>query len=131
MTHSFWIKLLLLIAGLVGAGVGFSILFMPVGFHASAGITLGDNHSLMSEVRAPGAVLLVAGLFISAAAFVRRWQGAALWLSATLYGSYGLARLYSVAVDGVPHDTLLAALALELVIGGLAGLAIVRTRAVA
>lgn len=117
MSHSIRIKLLLLTSGLVSAGVGFAVLFLPVGFHASAGIVLGGNLSLMSEMRAPGALLLAAGGFILASVIVARWQYAAALVSAAVFLSYGLARIYSVVVDGMPHEILLMAAGVELFVG--------------
>jgi len=131
MTHSIWTKLMLFVAGAIAAGIGLSGLVWPVAFHASAGIALGDNPSLMSEMRAPAAMLLAAGGFILASVRVARWRPAAIRVSAAVYLSYGLARLYSLSVDGAPDGMLLAAAAIELVIGAVCGAMILRTRAVA
>jgi len=90
-------------------GIGLTALIWPVAFHASSGIVLGDNPSLMSEVRAPAAALLAAGGFILASLWVVDWRPAAIRVSAVVYLTYGLARLYSIAVDGVPDGTLLMA----------------------
>jgi len=131
MTHSIWTKLMLFVAGVIAAGVGLAGLVWPVAFHASSGIALGDNPSLMSEVRAPAAMLLAAGGFILAAVPVARWRPAAIRVSAAVYLTYGLARLYSLAVDGTPDGILLAAAAIELIIGAISGAMILRSRAVA
>ncbi|MDF1716465.1 MAG: DUF4345 domain-containing protein [Antarcticimicrobium sp.] len=117
MSYSIRIKLLLLTSGLVSAGVGFAVLFLPVGFHAGSGIVLGGNLSLMSEMRAPGALLLAAGGFILASVVVARWQYAATLVSAAVFLSYGLARIYSIVADGMPHETLLTAAGVELFVG--------------
>ncbi len=131
MTHSFWTKVMLFLAGAIAAGIGLAGLIWPVGFHASSGITLGDNPSLMSEVRAPAAMLLAAGGFVLASVGVARWRPAAIRVSAAVYLTYGLARIYSLAVDGAPDDMLLTAAALELVFGGIFGWMILRSRRVA
>ncbi|WP_165978932.1 DUF4345 domain-containing protein [Antarcticimicrobium luteum] len=129
MTHSFWTNFILFLAGAVAAGIGLAGLIWPVAFHASSGIVLGDNPSLMSEVRAPAAALLVAGGFILASVRVARWRPAAIRVSAAVYLTYGLARVYSIAVDGAPDGMLLMAAAVELIIGGICGMMILRSRA--
>jgi len=130
MLHSFWAKTLLFLAGVIAIAVGAAGLFWPVTFHASSGISLGDNASLLSELRAPAAMLLLAGGFILGAAFVARWRLAAIWVSAALYLAYGLTRVFSIALDGVPHDTLLMAGGLELAVGGICALMIWKSRTV-
>ena len=130
MLQSFWTKTLLFLAGAIAIAVGVAGLFWPVAFHASSGIALGDNASLMSEMRAPAAMLLLAGGFVSGSVFVARWRPAAIWVSAALYLAYGLTRVFSVALDGVPHDTLLMAGGLELAVGGVCAMMIWKTRAV-
>ena len=131
MTHSFSTKFMLFLAGAIAAGIGLAGLVWPVAFHASSGIVLGDNPSLMSEVRAPAAMLLAAGGFILASVAVARWRPAAIRVSAAVYLTYGLARLYSLAVDGAPDSILLMAAAAELVIGGICGWMILRSRVAA
>ena len=82
MTNSLGTIFMLLLAGAVAAGVGVAGVIWPVAFHASSGIVLGDNPSLMSEMRAPAAALLVAGGFILASVWVVRWRPAAIGVSA-------------------------------------------------
>lgn len=59
-----------LISGLVGVGVGGTILLAPAGFHATNSIDLGGQISLLNEVRAGGGALLACGVLIVSGAFV-------------------------------------------------------------
>jgi len=62
-------------------------------------------------------VLVLFGLVMLAAVVIPRIRTVALWAAAILYLSYGLGRIVSVVLDGVPHVNLLAALAIEIVVG--------------
>jgi len=111
------VRSLLSISGLIATGVGAATLFAPEQFHAMSGISLEDSASLMSEIRAPGGLLLVSGLLIALGAFVSRVMFSALALSALIYLSYGVSRLWSMIVDGMPANALIQAAGLELFIG--------------
>ncbi len=112
-----YLKTLLLIAGLAGLAIGISVLFMPHPFYASSGIDLGQNPSLLSEVRAPGGALLACGLLIILGAFVDTLTFTALVVSAWMYLAYGLSRGLSIWVDGMPAPILVAAMVAEFLIG--------------
>ena len=110
-------KSILLIAALIGAVVGSAILISPVGFHGTTGIELAADASLMSEIRSPGAALLGLALVMFFGAFEARLTFTALVIGTVLYLSYGFARIFSMATDGMPHAFLIIVAALELVIG--------------
>lgn len=122
------LRVLLLVAGAIGIAVGGALLFVPVAFEASAGIMVGDDPSLLSELRAPGGALLASGVLVGMGAFVRTLTFTSMLLSAMLYLGYGVARLVSLAVDGRPATSLLMAMLLELVIGGMCLFALLATR---
>jgi hypothetical protein len=122
------LRSLLLVAGLIGATIGASLLLNPIAFQASTGITLPNNPSLLSEVRAPGGALLVSNLLITLGAFVGRLTFPATWLACGLYLSYGLSRLVSMLLDGIPETLLVHATIAELVIGGACAFALVKQR---
>ena len=128
MKNSKVLKTILILSGLLGAGIGAAILLTPAAFHGSAGIDLGGDASLLSEVRASGGMLLACGLLIMLGAFISRLTFTATLLSALLYLSYGASRLFSIAVDGMPHETLVMAAALEIVVGLICVVALVKTR---
>ncbi|MGK4007074.1 DUF4345 domain-containing protein [Sorangium sp. So ce1036] len=107
----------LLIAGLVLLGIGGATLLAPAAFHATSGIELGDSRSLLSETRAAGGSLLGSGVLIMLGAFASRLAFTATIVGAVTYVSYGLSRLLSMAVDGMPAQALVLATVVELVLG--------------
>ncbi|WP_437537650.1 DUF4345 domain-containing protein [Sorangium sp. So ce726] len=118
----------LFVSGLVLFGIGGASLVAPVAFHASSGISLGESSSLLSETRAVGGSLLGAGAVILLGAFVSRLAFTASVLGAVMYLSYGLSRLLSMAVDGMPAQELVLATAVELILGLLCVAALVAHR---
>jgi len=111
------LKTILLISGLIASAIGATILFAPDAFYASYGIELGGNLSLLNEIRASGGALLTSGLLIMSGAFVDKLTYTATVVSTLLYLSYGLSRIMSIAIDGMPVEGLIQAAALELIIG--------------
>lgn len=111
-------RITLFIAGLIALYVGAGLLFFPVAFEASSGISLGSDPALLSEVRAPGGVLLLAGLFMWLGSFRARFTETAIMSASALYLAYGLSRIVGFALDGSPGATLVAVTALELIVGG-------------
>jgi len=122
------LRSLLLVAGLIGATIGASLLLNPVAFQASTGITLPPNPSLLSEVRAPGGALLVGNLLIAAGALVQRMTLPSTVLACWLYLSYGLSRVLGMLIDGVPETLLVQATLVELLIGGACAFALLKQR---
>lgn len=128
MKHSKILKSILFLSGLIAAGIGGAILFVPETFHALNGIELGGQVSLLSEVRAPGGALLVCGLLITSGAFLAELAFTSAVLSALLYLSYGLARILSMSFDGIPAEGLVQATVLELTIGLICMFALLKYR---
>lgn len=110
-------RITLFIAGLVALYVGAGLLFAPVAFEATSGIQLGSDPALLSEVRAPGGVVLVAGLFMWLGVARGRFTGPATLVASGLYLAYGLSRLVGFVLDGSPGDMLVAVTGIELVLG--------------
>ena len=108
---------LLLISGLIAIGIGASILWTPVQFHAANGIQLGDDASLLSEIRAPGGALLALGFLMLVGTFSRSFLTASTSIAAVVFLAYGASRLFSIALDGAPGSGLIGAMVIELVIG--------------
>lgn len=107
----------LFLSGVIAAIIGAALLIDPVAFHASNGSQLHDNPNLMSEVRAPAGALFLVGAFGLTAAFRSRWAHQAARTLSAVYLSYALARLVSMAVDGLPSHGLMVATAIEFTIG--------------
>ena len=110
-------KITLLVAGALLILVGAFIVASPVDFYAANNIEIGANVSLLNELKAPAGMLLVAGLFMIVAIFVRSLADTATGLAALIYLSYAGSRLASMATDGAPAPGLVQAAALEGIIG--------------
>lgn len=118
----------LFVSGVVLLGIGGASLVAPVAFHASSGISLGESRSVLSEARAVGGSLLGVGAVVLLGAFVSRLAFTASVLGAVMYVSYGLSRLLSMAVDGLPAQELVLATVVELILGLLCVAALVAHR---
>jgi len=122
------LKAILIISGLIASGIGVAILFAPVDFYATYGIELGNNFSLLNETRASGGALLTSGLLIVSGAFVDKLAFTAVLVSTLLYLSYGLSRVMSIAIDGIPAEGIVQAAVLELITGLVCAFALVKYR---
>lgn len=120
------LRSLLVLSGLVAMGIGVSLVASPIAFHAGYGIELGDDASLLSEVRAPGGALLALGALMLAGAFSPALTLASTSIASAVYLGYGVARLVAIALDGMPDPGLVAAAVVELLIGGACAVALVR-----
>ena len=112
-------KTVLAISGLTALGVGTFILVDPHGFYASYGITLADNASLLSELRAPAAGLSMFGLLMLVSIWRTAMTPVSITLALTVFLAFPAGRIIGLAVDGLPSDGILAALAFEIVIAAL------------
>jgi hypothetical protein len=109
-------RILLLVSGTVLVLIGAMVVLAPSSFFAGNGVVLSPNPNLLSEIRAPGGLLLLAGLLILWGAFRAGFVQSALALSILVYGSYGCSRLFSMAVDGIPQASLVGAATIELLL---------------
>lgn len=80
-------------------------------------IRAAPTAGLLSETRAPGAVLLGVGAFVVCAGVRRRHLHAAAVMATLTFLGYGLARTASMVVDGSPSGSIVAATVVELVLG--------------
>jgi len=128
MKNSKVLKTILITSGLIASGIGATILFAPVAFYATYGIELDGNYSLLNEMRAPGGALLASGILIMSGAFVDKLAFTAIVVSTLLYLSYGLSRVMSIAIDGMPVEGLVQATALEIITGLFCAFALVKYR---
>ncbi len=99
--------------------IGAAILLVPHSFFAESGVTLGRDPSLLSEIRAPGGLLLASGVVVLLGAVWRSIRRRALMLAAIVYGSFGVSRLLSIAIDGMPSESLFGATGIELLLAAL------------
>lgn len=107
------------LSGLTALTIGAFILFAPHAFYAGYGITLGEDANLLSELRAPGAGLAGFGLLMLRGI----WRHAALPLgmavALTVFIAFPTGRLVGLAMDGMPSDSVIGALVVELIIAAL------------
>ena len=120
------VAVFLFIAGTILLGIGAAILLAPEAFHRANGIVLAGNASLMSEVRAPGGLLLACGLVILAGSFLFTLRHQSVALATLVYGTYGLSRMLSMSLDGMPSKGIVGATALELAIAAIGVLILTR-----
>ena len=111
------LRIVLILSGLIAAGIGGAILLNPTAFYATNGIDLGGNVSLLNEVRAAGGALLAVGILIISGAFVASLTYTSAVVAALFYLSYGASRILSFAMDGMPSEGLMQVAALEIFIG--------------
>lgn len=114
-------------AGGLLIAIGAGVLFQPEAFSAANGVVLSDDASQLSEVRAPGGLLLVNGLILLLAVGRDRFTGMGLILTAVVYGTYGLSRLVGLALDGVPSQPLMQAMVIELAVAAIAMILLARS----
>jgi hypothetical protein len=107
--------------------VGLGMLSMPAFFYGSYGIDPTLSPSLASELRSPGVLLITIGLFFAYGIISPQWRNLALWAAAIFYLGYATARALSLALDGIPSSSLIAAGAVELALG-LAAVALLLTQ---
>ena len=128
LNGSHMVKLTLALSALVAVGFAGTILFAPEVFYAGYGIEVGGDATLVNELKAPAGALLVAGLLMFAGVFRTELVVVSLTTASVVYLSYGLSRLMSMAIDGLPHSSLVSAAGIELGIGAACLLALLRAR---
>ena len=112
----------LIVSGLVATAVGSFGLLDPAGYQLSNGAELHGQIALLNDIRGAGGGLLAIGLFVIFGSF-SGYARAATIVATTLCLGYGSARSISLLVDGMPSESLMFALGLELLLG-IAGLAL-------
>ena len=129
MKNSTVLKSILSISSLVVIGVGGTILLMPVAFYDAANdVDLGGQINLLNEIRAGGGGLLVLGILILSGAFVKKLTFSSIVISIGLYFSYGIARILSMMLDGMPSGGIVVTTVAEILIGLLGVFALVKYR---
>ena len=123
-------RLILVASGLIAVAIAVTILFAPDAFYAGYGIRVGGNATLANELKAPAGALLAAGLLMFAGAFRLKYAALSLTIAVVVYLSYGLSRVTSIAIDGIPHSGMVDAAVIELIIGAVCLLTLTRIRKV-
>lgn len=119
MTVSRLEKIALGLSGLTALAIGAFILTAPHAFYAGYGIMLGDDPSLLSELRAPGAGLAAFGMLILMGLRRPALLPVSIAAALTVFIAFPAGRLVGLAVDGMPSGSIIGALVVELVIAAL------------
>jgi len=61
--------------------------------------------------------LLVAGIFMMLGVFIQNIAYTSVVISSMIYLGYGFARVLAMVIDGIPHNNLVAATVLEIIVG--------------
>lgn len=120
MTANLMTRIVLALAGLVALLIGATLLLDPQSLYAGSGLVLDGGASQLSEIRAPAGLLVLSGLAVLAGSIWLKWATAALQLTVLVFLGYGVGRVASLALDGMPSDSLVMAMLIELGIGVLA-----------
>lgn len=118
----------LALAALTALFVGLGMLSMPAAFYGSYGIDPTLSPSLANELRSPGVLMTSIGLFFVYGIISPQWRNPALWTAAIFYLGYATARALSLALDGLPSTSLIAAGAFELALGLAAAVLVITQR---
>ena len=97
----------LAISGAILSLIGATVMAAPVLFLATSEIIVEHDASLISEVTAPSGLLIMTGALLVFGAIKRHLTRPALVLGAIVYCSYGLSRLASAHLHGMPSQTLI------------------------
>lgn len=109
-----FVRITVTTGGVIAAAIGTAIVVAPRSFLDIDDVASAD---LLSETRAPGAMLMAAGVVLILAAWRRRHLMAAAWLATLLYLGYSVGRIISVIFDGWPSATIIGATIIEVVVG--------------
>ena len=114
---SFPTRLVLFLAALTMIGIGATIALAPHVLYSQPDGSMPGDIVLASDLRSSGSFLLVCGLIVLSAGFGLIARRAALSLAAIAFLSYGLGRVLSFVMDGIPNATILTAAGVEWVLG--------------
>lgn len=112
-------KIALGISGVTALGIGGIILAAPQAFYASYDITLGNDASLLSELRAPATGLAALGVLMLAGIRRQAWARMSIVAALIVFLAFPAGRLVGLVVDGMPSGGILGALIVELLIAAL------------
>ncbi len=117
MNQTTLVRGVLAVSGTVAVGIASTILFAPEAFYGSYGIDIAGNATLVNELKAPAGMLLIAGLVMFAGMFRQQHMPVSLVTATVVYLSYGLSRILSIVLDGMPDSGMVSAASIEILIG--------------
>ncbi|MDJ0833584.1 MAG: DUF4345 domain-containing protein [Gammaproteobacteria bacterium] len=110
-------KIVLGLAGFTAFAIGSFITLAPYAFYASYGIALDSDPNLLSELRGPGANLAALGAVVMAGLFVRSLTNISIAIALVIFLAFPVGRIIGIVADGMPSESVLAALAIEVIVG--------------
>ena len=128
MENSKVLKFILFLSGLLLIIIGGAFLFIPVEFSAKDGIELGNNISLLSNVRSASGVVMGSGILIMLGAFFPKLSFTSTVVSIVVFLSYGLSRILAIVMDGMPAEGLVKATVVEMILGLVSVFALLKYR---
>lgn len=110
-------KIVLGFSGFIAFAIGSFITLAPVAFYASYGINLDNDPNLLNELRGPGANLAVLGAIVIAGLFIQALNKTSIAIALVIFLAFPVGRVIGIIADGMPSESVLAALAIEIVVG--------------
>ena len=99
--------------------IGGALMVSPIAFLETSHVFVERDPGLMSELTAPVGILIITGTLMVFGAFRCRLASLALIVGAVVYGAYGIGRIISTFLHGVPPDSLIIATVIEVAIAAL------------
>lgn len=112
-------RVLLAGSGAILSLIGGALMLKPKLFLTMSEAIVENDPSLMSEVTASTGLMVITGAFMIFGALRLRFANLALICGGVVYGSYGISRLISQKLHGMPSDQLIVATEFELFIAAL------------
>lgn len=106
-------------SGMLLGLIGTAMLTKTEAFLAMSDVRIDPDPSLLSELKAPSLLLILTGVLMLIGSVRSRCADLGLAVGAVVYGSYGMARLAGMVIDGLPTGPLLVATLIELVLAAL------------
>ncbi len=103
-------------SGVILGLIGGALTFAPKAFLETSHVFIDRDPGLMSELTAPSGILIITGALMILGAFKLRFANIALLIGAIVYGSYGLGRLVSMGLHGLPSESLITATVIEIAV---------------
>jgi uncharacterized membrane protein YgaE (UPF0421/DUF939 family) len=99
--------------------IGSALMLSPKAFLETSHVFIDQDPGLMSELAAPSGLLIIVGAVMILGAVKLRFANLGLSIGAIVYGSYGLGRLISMGLHGLPSDSLIVATVIELIVAAI------------
>ncbi|MCG9630415.1 DUF4345 domain-containing protein [Vibrio sp. Isolate30] len=115
-------------AGFTAFVIGGLISLSPLEFYASYGVAIDSEPSLLSELRGLGANLAALGMLMIAGLFSSSLAKTSVVVAKVVFFAFPVGRMIGIMADGMPSQSILTALAIEIVFAVLLVVAFRRTQ---